>query len=76
MCYIAQENSEEEGDTEEDEGITVEKDIQVTVEEKLEEVDLVLDPQKQRPISISLKLSGEEKSKPILLLKEFRDVFV
>ena len=44
-------------------------------EEKLEEVDLGTDPQKPRPISISLKLSEEEKLELILLLKEFRDVF-
>ena len=44
-------------------------------EEKLEEVDLGIDPQKLRPISISLKLLEEEKSELIPLLKEFRDVF-
>ena len=59
---------------EEDE-ITVEKDTQVIAEEKLEEVDLGSDPLKSRPISISSKLSGEENSELILLLKEFRDVF-
>ena len=47
----------------------------MTVEEKLEEVDLDIDSQKPRPISISSKFSEEEKSKLILLLKEFRDVF-
>ena len=41
----------------------------------MEEVDLDTDPQKPRPISISSKLSEEEKSKLILLLKEFKDVF-
>ena len=45
------------------------------VEEKLEEIDLGSDPQKLRPISISSKLSEEEKVELILLLKEFRDVF-
>ena len=55
--------------------ITVEKDTQVIAEEKLEEVDLGSDPLKSRPISISSKLSGEENSELILLLKEFRDVF-
>ena len=59
---------------EEDE-ITVEKDTQVIAKEKLEEVDLSSDPLKSRPISISSKLSGEENSELILLLKEFRDVF-
>ena len=44
-------------------------------EKKLEEVDLGIDPQKLRPISISLKLLEEEKSELIPLLKEFRDVF-
>lgn len=44
-------------------------------EEKLEEIDLGLDPQKSRPISISLKLLEEEKIELIMLLKEFRDVF-
>ena len=33
------------------------------------------DPQKPRHISISSKLSGEEKLELKLLLKEFRDVF-
>ena len=33
------------------------------------------DPQKPRLISISSKLSEEEKAKLIMLLKEFRDVF-
>ena len=59
---------------EEDE-ITVEKDTQVIAEEKLEEVDLSSDPLKSRPISIRPKLSGEENSELILLLKEFKDVF-
>ena len=59
---------------EEDE-ITVEKDTQVIAEEKLEEVDLSSDPLKSRPISIRSKLSGEENSELILLLKEFKDVF-
>ena len=43
----------------------------------MEEFDLNTDPQKPRLISISSKLSSkseEEKSKLILLLKEFRDV--
>ena len=43
--------------------------------EKLDEVDLSADPQKPRPISISSKLSEDEKLELILLLKEFRDVF-
>jgi len=72
VSCVTQESSEKESNTKKDEGITAEKDTQVTAEEKLEEVD----PQKPRPISISSKLSEEEKSKLILLLKEFRDVFV
>ena len=56
--------------------ITTEKEVQVTTEQMLEEINLGTDPQKPRPISISLKLSKEEKEKLILLLKEFRDVFV
>ena len=50
--------------------------MQVTVEEQLEEIDLGVDPQKLRPISISSKLLEDEKAKLILLLKEFRDVFL
>ena len=53
--------------------VTAEKDTQVMIEEKLEEVDLGTDPQKPRPISISSKLSEDEKLELILLLKEFRD---
>ena len=56
--------------------ITTEKEVQVTAEQMLEEINLGTDPQKPRLISISLKLSKEEKAKLILLLKEFRDVFV
>lgn len=56
-------------------GITAERDTQVVVEEGLEEVDLGTDPQKPRPISITSKLSEEEKLELILLLKEFKDVF-
>ena len=72
---MAQESSEEEGNTKRDEEVTVEKDVQVTIEEKLEEVDLGTNPQEPKPISISSKLLEEEKSKLILLLKEFKDVF-
>ena len=72
---MAQESSEEEGNTKRDEEVTVEKDVQVTIEEKLEEVDLGTNPQEPKPISISSKLLEEEKSELILLLKEFKDVF-
>lgn len=48
---------------------------QMSTKEKLEEIDLGTDPQKPRPISINSKLSKEEKSELILLLKEFRDIF-
>lgn len=37
------------------------EEIQVMAEEELEEIDLSTNPQKLRPISISLKLSEEEK---------------
>ena len=73
---MAQESSEEEGKTKRDEEDTVEKDVQVTIEEKLEEVDLGTNPQEPKPISISSKLLEEEKSELILLLKEFKDIFV
>ena len=55
--------------------ITTEKEVQVTAEQMLEEINLGTDPQKPRPISISSKLSKEEKAKLILLLEEFRAVF-
>ena len=45
-------------------------------EEKLEEINLGLDPQEPRPISISSRLSEKEKLELILLLKEFKDVFI
>lgn len=44
-------------------------------EEKLEEVDLGIDLQKPRRISISSKLSEEEKFDLIQLLKELKDIF-
>ena len=75
MCCVTQESSEEESNTKKKEGITAEEDTQVIAEEKLEEVDLDIDPQKPRLISISSKLSEEEKLELILLLKLFRDVF-
>ena len=59
----------------EEEVIIVEEDTQVAAEKKLEEINLGTDPQKPRHISISSKLSGEEKLELKLLLKEFRDVF-
>ena len=45
-------------------------------EEELEEVDLGSSSQEPRPISISASLTEKEKSKLILLLTEFKDVFV
>ena len=75
VCCVTQESSEEESNTKKKEGITAEKDTHVIAEEKLEEVDLDIDPQKPRLISISSKLSEEEKLELILLLKLFRDVF-
>ena len=53
----------------------VEEETQVTAEEKLEEINLGTNPQKPRPISISLKLLEEEKLEQIQLLKEFKDIF-
>ena len=44
-------------------------------EEKLEEIDLGMDLQKPRPISMSSNLLEEEKTELIMLLKEFKDVF-
>ena len=52
-----------------------EKDVQVVAKEKLEEINLRSDSQEPRPISISSRLSEKEKSKLILLLKEYKDVF-
>ena len=75
VCCVAQENAEEESDTKSKEKVTVEKDTQETIEEKLEEVDLGTDPQKPRPISINSKFLEGEKAELILLLKEFRDGF-
>ena len=52
-----------------------EKDEQVGAEEKLEEINLGSDSQEPRSISISSRLSETEKSKLIMLLKEYKDVF-
>ena len=60
---------------EKDEEVVTEKDAQVVVEEGLEEVDLRFGSQEPRPNSISASLTEKEKSKLILLLKEFKDVF-
>lgn len=65
----------EEGNTESEKKIAIDKEVQVKAEEKLEKIDLGIDPQKPRPISISLKLSEKEKAKLTLLLKESRDIF-
>ena len=72
---MAQESSGEESNTKSERKITTKREVQVTAKEKLEEIDLGTDPQKPRLISISSKLSEEEKVELILLLKEFRDVF-
>ena len=72
---MAQEISGEESNTKSERKITTKREVQVTAKEKLEEIDLGTDPQKPRLISISSKLSEEEKVELILLLKEFRDVF-
>ena len=75
MCCVAQESSGEESNEEKDEEVVVEKDVQVMVEEKLEEIDLGSNPQEPKPISNSSRASEKEKSELILLLKEFKDVF-
>ena len=61
----------EESDTEDEEKTMAKKEVQVSAEEKMKEIDLGMDPLKLRPISISSKLSKEERSKLISLLKEF-----
>ena len=76
VCCVAQEGSEEESDAEKMEEVMAEKDVQVTAEERLEEIDLGSNPQEPKPILISSKLSEEEKSELILLLKEFKDGFI
>ena len=53
----------------------VENDAQVVAEEELKEVDLGSGSQESRHISISASLTEKEKSKLVLLLKEFKDVF-
>ena len=75
VCYVAQECSEEESDVEKEEEVVAKKDVQVTTEERLEEIDLASNPQEPKLISVSSKLSKEEKLELILLLKEFKDVF-
>ena len=57
------------------EEIATEKDVQVMAKEKFEEINLGSNPQEQRPILISSRLSEKEKSELILLLKEFKDAF-
>ena len=73
-CCVAQESLEKE--KEKDEEVVAEKDAHVVAEEELEEVDLGSNSPEPRPISINVSLTEEEKSKLILLLKEFKDVFV
>ena len=72
---MAQEGSGEETRKEKDEEFVAKKDAQVVAEERLEEINLGPNPQEPRPISISSRMSGKEKSKLILLLKKFKDVF-
>ena len=74
MCCMAQESSEEESNEEKE--VVVEKDAQVVAKEKLEEINLGTDSLKPRPISINSRLSEKEKLELILLLKEFKDVFM
>ena len=72
---MAQEGSKEENEEETMEKTLTREETQVMAEEKLEEIDLGTDLQKPRPISISSKLSKEEKLDLIQLLKEFRYIF-
>ncbi|BFG30023.1 hypothetical protein CerSpe_162970 [Prunus speciosa] len=51
------------------------QDGSTAVTEQLETINLSDDPSVQRPISISVRLTREEKEALALLLKEFRDVF-
>ena len=74
MYCATQESLEKE--KEKDEEVVAEKDAHVVAEEELEEVDLGSNSPEPRPISINVSLTEEEKSKLILLLKEFKDVFV
>lgn len=75
ICCVAQEGSKEKNDAKNEEKIIAKEETQLMAEEKLEEVDLGIDLQKPRPISISSKLSEEEKFDLIQLLKELKDVF-
>ena len=71
---MPQENLEEGSNEEKDEEVMAEKDVQVVVEEKLEEINLRSDSQEPRPILISSRLSEKEKLELILLLKEYKNV--
>ncbi|BFG30468.1 hypothetical protein CerSpe_167420 [Prunus speciosa] len=51
------------------------QDDSTAVTEQLETINLSDNPSVQRPISISVRLTREEKEALALLLKEFRDVF-
>ena len=73
-CCVAQENLGK--GEKKDEEVVAEKDAQVVAKEELEEVDLAFGSQEPRSISISASLTEKEKSELILLLKEFKDVFV
>ena len=72
-CCIAQESLKRE--EEKDEEVMIEKDAQVVAEKEFEEVNLGSGSQQSRPISISANLTEKDKSKLVLLLKEFKDVF-
>ena len=75
-CCVAQESSWEESNKEKDEKIVAKKEVQVVAEEELKEVDLGSGSQEPRLILISASLTEKEKSELMLLLKEFRDVFL
>ena len=60
---------------EKEKSVLMEKEVQVSAEEKLEEMDLSDDPQKPNSISISSRLTKKEKTSLVELLREYRDVF-
>lgn len=66
-------SSKKEDDAEEEKSTLMEKEVQVFAKEKLEEVYLSDDPQKLRPISINSKLTKEEKTSLVELLREYGD---
>ena len=56
VCYVAQESSGEESNMESEKKITTEKEVQVTVEEKLEEIEIRRGGIKNQPWTPILRL--------------------